>query len=114
MRTMADRPPDSDGPLRSLFANDPEMKGLVEHFLAELHRRADAVRNAMADKDLDELRLLAHQIRGSAGGFGYPVLGVAAAALEQAIVAEMCNEACLKQRVDELLALCDRASKSSS
>ena len=110
---MEHPPRDPDGPLPSLFAHDPEMKGLVEFFLGELTKRVEAVRNAMADKDLDELRTLAHQLRGAAGGYGYPTVGLAAAAVEQALVQGMCDEAGLASKVNELLELCERAAKPS-
>lgn len=97
-------------PLISQFAADPEMRDLVEFFVGALPERIGALEAALAESRLSDLRRMAHQIKGAAGGYGYPVLGQAAAALEGTLKAP--SPASLEQirrDVGELIALCQRA-----
>lgn len=73
---------ESSGVERSEFAADPEMRDIVALFVDDLPRRALGLRVAMDSGDRDRLRTLAHQLRGSAGGYGFPAIGNAAANLE--------------------------------
>lgn len=67
---------------RSEFALDPEMRDIVALFVDDLARRAESLRAALDAGDLVRLRTLAHQLRGSAGGYGFPAIGNAAANVE--------------------------------
>jgi HPt (histidine-containing phosphotransfer) domain-containing protein len=69
-------------PLVSTFADDPAMTDLIPKFLGMLGERLNAMRAALAASDLATVRTLAHQIKGAAGGYGYPSISRAAAALE--------------------------------
>jgi len=78
-------PPKASGGevIRSDFTDDPEMVPLVREFAAGLPRRIAAMRQAMANSHLEELRRNAHQLKGSGGGYGYPAVTEVAAQLEQ-------------------------------
>ena len=79
----AQAPAQADGgAIRSQFADDPEMSELIEAFVARLPETADAMAEAMANNCFDELRRLAHQLKGSGGGYGYPSLTEQARKLE--------------------------------
>ena len=69
--------------LISDLADDPDLADLVEEFVAELPARVQALEQACADADLDALARLAHQLKGSAGGYGFPSITEVAAELEQ-------------------------------
>jgi HPt (histidine-containing phosphotransfer) domain-containing protein len=71
--------------LRSSFSDDPEMRALLAFFLGDLDRRIGSIRRALDEADLAGLRTLAHQLSGSAGGYGYPSIGDAARALEHGL-----------------------------
>jgi len=71
-------------PLQSRFANDPEMREIVALFVAEAPDRLREVQAAAADGDWKRLRTLAHQIKGAAGGYGFPEISFAAGDLETA------------------------------
>jgi len=59
-------------PLRSsVLEEDPDLKDLVEQFVAELPQRLEAMLAAWREARLDHLRTLAHQLKGAAGGYGY-------------------------------------------
>ena len=76
--------PDSTS-YRSEFADDPDMSEIVTLFVSELPQRMAAMHAALAAGDIERLRTLAHQLKGAAGGYGFPKLGEAAALIDQGI-----------------------------
>jgi signal transduction histidine kinase/DNA-binding response OmpR family regulator len=87
------------------FAGDPEMERLLEAFVAALPRRTAVMEQCLAAGDLDGLLVAAHQLKGTAGGYGFPRLSEAAAALEAAVRARE-DAAVLGARTDAVVALC--------
>ena len=87
------------------FAGDPEMERLLEAFVAALPRRTAVMEQCLAAGDLDGLLVAAHQLKGTAGGYGFPRLSEAAAALEAA-VRTRADHAVLRARTDAVVALC--------
>ena len=59
---------------------------LVQHFLGGLGQRVSAIQQAMAAGDVNHVRVLAHQLKGAAGGYGFAAVSQAASKLESAIV----------------------------
>lgn len=96
--------------LRSHFADDPEMGELVELFLTELPARARAIEEAAAQADASRLRDLAHQLKGAAGGYGFPTLGVAAGRVEAMAGDPSASIAVTAEEVRDLIDLCERAT----
>jgi signal transduction histidine kinase/CheY-like chemotaxis protein/HPt (histidine-containing phosphotransfer) domain-containing protein len=97
-------------PLRSEYADDPEMTELIELFLAELPEKVAAIQQSLAVNDSATLIILAHQLKGSAGGYGYPTITLSAKELEAGaklgqdiekmrrdvgLLADLCEQACL-------------------
>lgn len=94
--------------LASTFADDPEMAELVRAFVARMPARIEEMRAAAADPNGDELlRRLAHQLKGSAGGYGFPTITDAAGKVEDALRRGQREEALA--HLDGLLALCGEA-----
>ncbi len=111
---MAD-PHQNSGPIQSQFANDPDMKELVELFISELPQRIDAINTAFQAGDTNSLKRLAHQLRGASAGYGYPTLGTAAGAVEDGLRSLAPTEtsrviARLGAEVAALIDMCRRAS----
>lgn len=94
---------------RSPFASDPEMRDIVALFVEDLSRRADALRAAFESGDRNRLRTLAHQLRGSAGGYGFPAIGNAAANVEILLLSGAGHER-IGQAVERLVHRCRRAA----
>ncbi len=97
-------------PLVSEFANDPDMVELVELFVSEIPDRVESLRTCWNDRDIERLARLAHQLKGASAGYGFSPIGVAAGDLEQALrsgIEENIQE--VTKRLDELVALCNRA-----
>ena len=102
-----------DSPLRSEFADDPDMAELLVYFMGELQQRADRLNTAWQNANHDDLQMLAHQIRGAAGGYGFPTVTKSAAELEQALMSDETQVALLKEKVEDLIALCRRAASGA-
>lgn len=92
--------------LLSEFVGDSEMAELIDFFISEVQQRIGAMADAMEMGDLSRLRSHVHQLRGAAGGYGFPSITQSAAELETALRAQPSDVA---RRFDALLALCRRA-----
>ena len=69
--------------LVSEFADDEDLLELVEMFVEELPQRASSIEKALAETDFVTLQTLAHQLKGAAGGYGFPTISDAARTLEE-------------------------------
>lgn len=98
-------------PLRSKFANDPDMQEIVRLFAEELPQRMATMNKAWGDQQLDTVKRIAHQLRGSSAGYGFPAVGQVAGKLEDELrAAPNTPDALEKLRtsVDELISMCRR------
>lgn len=66
-----------------LVRNDPFFEDLVVEFVGGLSERLQAMEKAIYDGDFEALRVAAHQLKGTGGGYGYPVITERAAELER-------------------------------
>lgn len=89
-----------------LVREDEAFTEIVAEFLEGLNTRLKTMQDAIGSGDFDALRVAAHQLKGSGGGYGYPALTEHAARLEQSAI-ENAIETC-KKTVAELDALCAR------
>ncbi len=92
----------TDSILSKLMAK-PATAKLVEKFLAGLGQRVTALHEALDAHDLPQLKILAHQLKGAAGGYGFPSLTEAAKNLEHAAA----NNADLKELAQAFRAISD-------
>ena len=81
-------------------------KNVVPAFVDGLKGRVSAMETAARDGDFEALRASAHQLKGSGGGYGYPILTERAAVLEQE-AKEQAAEQCLAA-LEGLKQVCDR------
>ena len=75
---------DAPDTIQSEFADDPDLADIIDEFVAGLAGTLDAMEDASANNDHEGLQRLAHQLKGTGGGYGYPQLTDAAKALETA------------------------------
>jgi HPt (histidine-containing phosphotransfer) domain-containing protein len=94
-------------PVRSEFADDPDMADIVALFVSELPKRIASMQEALCSGDIPQLRILAHQLKGAAGGYGFPKLGEAAALIDLGIK-EGCDENVVRSRLGMLAAFAAR------
>lgn len=104
--------PASQAPLRSEFASDPDMIELVQEFVQELPSRADSLQTLLQASAYPDLRRLAHQLKGAAGGHGFSPISESAAKVEKMLHATVdpAQLQDLRSQVDELVGLCRRAT----
>jgi HPt (histidine-containing phosphotransfer) domain-containing protein len=86
---MMDKPGQSGDPIPSELAQEDEsFTDLVEEFVRGLGERVDQIAKAVDSGDYAGLKVLTHQMKGSAGSYGYPVLTEQAAEMELHAIGE--------------------------
>lgn len=94
--------------LVSEFADDEDLIELVEMFVEELPDRASSIAKALADADYATLRTLAHQLKGAAGGYGFPTISDVAQSLEETCKVDKDLEK-LTAQVQQIAMACQKA-----
>ena len=100
-------------PLHSSFAEDPDLRDLVVLFVDELDGRIASIQRAFDERDLAELCRIAHQLKGSAGGYGFDPIGDAAGRLEYELRGDEAAESTIGDRVEDLVTTCRAAVRPS-
>ncbi len=98
--------------LVSELESDLDLRDLVELFVQELPKRVTALRAALAERDYLAMARLSHQLKGSAGGYGFPQITDAAKVLES-IVKSRGSEADMQASLNRLADLCAKARATS-
>lgn len=60
--------------LQSTLGTESSIQELLSRFISRLPERVKAIRACMEEQDLARLRQAVHQLKGAAGGYGYPQL----------------------------------------
>lgn len=114
---MPDHPPSAPlTPLQSEFASDPDMSELIDLFVTELPARVDSIVAAFRSGDADVVKRISHQLKGAAGGYGFPTMGEAASVVERTLKTSADPQQALASMTDQVRALvdlCCRAAASS-
>jgi len=109
---------DSDGgPILSSFRDDPEMTELIDYFVKALPERIAALEEAWQAADVASLKRIAHQLKGSAVGFGFEAIGQAACELEAPLAEAPVGEdvvSGIEAQFRRLVDLCSRAAMDAS
>ena len=104
---MEENNPDSNDPIPSdLMKDDPNLADIIVTFVDGLKDRLAAMEDALRLSDFDALRTTAHQLKGSGGGYGYPILTEHAAKLENLAKAQAFQE-CI-DAIEELKGVASR------
>lgn len=94
--------------LLSELRDDPDMGDIVAQFVRGLPARLDTIAASLATNDLEEVARRAHQMKGAAGGYGFPTISDAAREVEAC--ARAARGGSDAQRVfDALVVLCHAA-----
>jgi signal transduction histidine kinase/CheY-like chemotaxis protein/HPt (histidine-containing phosphotransfer) domain-containing protein len=96
-------------PLRSRFAEDPVIGGIVDDFVAGFPEKLDEIKRAFQSLDSLRLRVIAHQLKGAAGGYGFPEISDVARTIELLIDSNAAPHE-LQIAISTLIDLCDRAA----
>ena len=81
--------------ISELVVEDPSYTDIVEQFVDGLSERVREMEDAIRASDYETLRVAAHRLKGSGGGYGFPILTERAAELERHAKTHTENE-CLK------------------
>jgi len=92
---------------------DDDMLELVEMFVAELPDKIATMEKAIDEQNLASLGMVAHQLKGSAGGYGFPTITDAAGILEASAKTGAELET-IAEQVRALAELCGRACARTS
>lgn len=108
---MSDSSRQPAGPvLRSELLGDPDMAELLVMFLDELGPRIRSMEDAWRANDGDTLKRVAHQLKGAAGGYGYPTITEAAFRLESRLAKKKADAiADARDDLRQLVELCQSA-----
>src|ERR1700693_5432651 len=71
-------------PIRSEYAEDEDFRVLLEAFVETFPDKRQSMSDLFRGGQIDELGRAAHQLRGAAGGYGFPEVTTAAALLQDA------------------------------
>jgi HPt (histidine-containing phosphotransfer) domain-containing protein len=99
--------------LVSELADDDDMLELVEMFVGDLPGKVAAIEKAIDGRDLETLGVMAHQMKGAAGGYGFPTMTDAARLLDASMKAGE-ELATIVEQARALTDLCNRACPSAS
>ena len=99
-------------PIQSDFEGDPEMRELIDLFVSEMPSKASRLSDLFEGQQIDDLQRLAHQLKGSAGGYGFGVISDVAGELENALKTQSELENARSQ-VEQLIDLCQRTRSTS-
>ncbi|HMN41566.1 MAG TPA: Hpt domain-containing protein [Phycisphaerales bacterium] len=97
----------------STLTGDPDMTELIEMFVDEIPERMRLVSEHWERRNFDDLRRIAHQLKGACGGYGFPTVGIAAGTLEACLAdkpsrPDHTDLESIANQVNELLDLCRR------
>jgi len=93
-------------PVRSSFCDDEDFLELIEMFVDGIEEKKTILRQASASEQVEELKVLAHQLKGASAGYGFEELSQIAAELEIACKAEDHSE--IEQHKEIMLNHLDR------
>jgi len=97
-----------DDPVLSEFADDPDMSDLVVDFVGRMPERVNALKSAFDAGDTEQVMRLAHQLKGSGGGYGFPLLTTVSGELEQRAKEASGNIEDMRTEFDAVLDVCQR------
>lgn len=97
----------SAAPIVSEFAGEADMIELIEMFVDGLPAQVQAMLDAVRKNDIAAIAVVAHQLKGAGGGYGYPALTDVAKSLEFSAKAAS-DVAAIKSNLDAVVAMCDR------
>lgn len=96
-------------PLISELVSEEDIVELVEYFISELHGRIVSILNSFENGEFEQLRTLAHQLKGAGTGYGFPSITETAGELEKSLLNQEADTSALQEKVEALVLLCRRA-----
>ena len=95
--------------LRSIYADDKAIAGILPVFLGNIPKYTGNLVSAIKEQNWSAAARTCHDLKGTAGGYGYPEITLATARLEAELKGGQDSEV-IRERLQDVLSLCDRAS----
>jgi HPt (histidine-containing phosphotransfer) domain-containing protein len=93
--------------IHSKLLRHPEFAGIVSQFVATIPIRVQLICKCIANEDLESLRTIIHQMRGSCGSYGFDELTPLLKFLDRALDSET-KISPLLPKLNELIDTCQR------
>ncbi len=97
-------------PIFSSLKGDPDMDDLVTIFVHEMSETVTTMQSSYEQRDWEQLRNVAHQLKGASGGYGFEEMGQAASTLEKLLKSGDDDLDAIALELSALTDLCLRAS----
>ena len=97
-------------PILSEFTDDNEMLELIQSFVDEMPDRISELEAAWRSADAETLERVAHQLKGASAGYGFAILGEAAAELEASVKSIDSDLEAAANEFHQLVNICGRAT----
>ncbi len=94
-------------PLYSTLGDDPDLASIVDLFVEEMPNRVQKLLACMENGNWEQMRSLAHQLKGAAGSYGFSPITASAGSLEQRLRDSQPEER-ICEALDELVKMCQR------
>ncbi len=72
---------------RIVIHGDPDLEDLIPGFLSNRHEDIKIINEALAQNDLERIRIIGHSMKGAGGGYGFDAITDFGAEIEQAAIA---------------------------
>lgn len=102
---------DPASPLRSAYADDQAIAEILPLFLSNVPKYTSDLSTAIEHGDWVSAARVCHDLKGTAGGYGYPPIAQATQRLESELKGGK-DPDLIRLHLDEVVRLCDRARSS--
>lgn len=96
-------------PLTSALAGETDLEEVIAFFVGHMDERIERLEASWATGDHAQLLALARELKGAAGGFGFPSIRDRARDLESELLAAEAEVSALQERLEALAGECRRA-----
>ncbi len=103
--------PEAEAPIVSLITDDDSANGLIESYIAEVHRIVEKLKRAVETESESDAKRLLQQLINTADGYGFPALGETAKSCAQAMNSGPPNNA---RMLEPLLSIASRMTQQRS
>jgi HPt (histidine-containing phosphotransfer) domain-containing protein len=100
--------------LRSIFAQDPTISEIIPLFLENLKGYVVSLDKALKAGERDTALRICHDLKGTAGGYGYPSISEEASSLESVLKTDEILSERMAQIFFKLRDLCQRAIETGA
>jgi len=92
-----------------LLNEEPGLIDLIDKFIARIPLMRDEINHALTSNNIQELEHVVHQLKGTGGGYGYPMLTDICVAIEEQIEAQ--NIKLVAKLINDLNSIVDKIIK---